>query len=328
MQGQMNSLAFRIKHAWHRGRFFDRCKRALIVRCNKLLYTISPVLLARVRFRLARGHWPNFEQPRTFDEKLLWLVLFWQDPLKTRCADKLGVRSYAEELGLGHLLPKLLRVYEQSDAIDFDGLPSAFVLKATHGSGMNIICRDKNRLNPTVVRRKLDIWLRTDYSAKQGEVFYRQITPRIICEPLLIDQAGEIPKDYKLYCFYGVVHCTLVCSGRDPSDDLDSGVMFDFYDRRWSAKLPYSKSGLQADRRIDKPAAYDEMLAAAEKLSRPFPFVRVDFYSVNGRAILGEMTFTPEAGIDPDNTELAERTLGDLIQLPAKCTTGCASGEF
>jgi hypothetical protein len=40
------------------------------------------------------------------------------------------------------------------------------------------------------------------------------------------------------------------------------------------------------------------------------------------------MTFTPEAGIDPDNTELAERTLGDLIELPAKCTTGCASGEF
>ncbi len=60
------------------------------------------------------------------------------------------------------------------------------------------------------------------------------------------------------------------------------------------------------------------MLDAAERLSRPFPFVRVDFYSVSGRAILGEMTFTPSACIDPTHSELAARELGTLMQLPEK----------
>lgn len=314
----MKSLAFRIKYAWRKGRFFERCKVALLVRCNQLLYAVSPVLLAKLRFRWTRGHWPDFKTPRRFDEKLLWLMLFWRDPLKTLCADKLGVRSYAEELGLGHLLPELLATYKQSNDIDFNALPTAFVLKMTHGSGMHIICRDKNTLDTAVARRRLDIWLHTDFSAKYGEVFYHAIAPQIICQSLLTDQDGNIPKDYKLYCFYGHVHCTLVCSGRDPTDDLDSRVMFDFYNRDWSEKLAYSKSALRADRRITKPAGYEEMLDAAEKLSRPFPFVRVDFYSVKGRAILGEMTFAPEAGIDRDNTDLAEKVLGELIELPIK----------
>ena len=318
----MNSartFLYKLSYAWRKGRFLERCKRALGVRRNKLLYAISPVLLARVRFREARGRWPDFDNPKTFDEKLLWLMLFWREPLKTRCADKLGVRSYADEFGLGHLLPKLLGVYERSHDIDFDALPSAFALKATHGSGMNVICRDKSKLDIGAARRKLEAWLHSDYSTKQGEIFYREIIPRIICEPLLTAEDGSIPNDYKLYCYYGQVHCTLACTGRDPAEDLDSGVKYDFYNRDWTEKLAYSRSSLRAERRISKPASYEEMLAAAETLSKPFPFVRVDFYDVNGRAVLGELTFTPEAGVDVDNTQLAETILGKLIRLPPKC---------
>ena len=40
----------------------------------------------------------------------------------------------------------------------------------------------------------------------------------------------------------------------------------------------------------NKPECYDEMLKIAERLSKPFPFVRVDFYDLSGKPILGEMT--------------------------------------
>ncbi|MCK7480588.1 MAG: hypothetical protein M0C28_27690 [Candidatus Moduliflexus flocculans] len=96
----------------------------------------------------------------------------------------------------------------------------------------------------------------------------------------------------------------------------ERGAFYDFYDRGWKNKLPYSKTSLLADRHIPRPEAYDEIIEAAEKLSKPFPFVRADFYSVRGRAKFGEMTFTPHACIDTNMTDLAQDTMGDLLELP------------
>jgi hypothetical protein len=97
-----------------------------------------------------------------------------------------------------------------------------------------------------------------------------------------------------------------------------TGYWYDFYDLEWKTKLPYEKTSLLANRKIQKPKAYDEMIAVAESLSEPFPFVRVDFYNINGKAVLGEMTFTPAGCIDVDLTERAQRELGALITLPEK----------
>ena len=103
----------------------------------------------------------------------------------------------------------------------------------------------------------------------------------------------------------------MACTGR-----TERGAFYDFYDRGWKNKLAYSKTSLLADRHIPRPEAYDEIIEAAEKLSKPFPFVRADFYSVRGRAKFGEMTFTPHACIDTNMTDLAQDTMGDLLELP------------
>jgi hypothetical protein len=100
------------------------------------------------------------------------------------------------------------------------------------------------------------------------------------------------------------------------TDRTERGANYDFYDREWKNKLAYSKSSLLANRHIPKPDAYEEIINAAEKLSKPFPFVRVDFYSVNGKAVFGEMTFTPHGSIDTYMTDLAQDTMGDLLKLP------------
>jgi hypothetical protein len=104
--------------------------------------------------------------------------------------------------------------------------------------------------------------------------------------------------------------------------------MYDFYDREWKTKLPYSKSSLLADRNIPKPDAYEEIIEAAEALSKPFPFVRMDFYSIQGRAVLGEMTFTPLGCIDPDYPEIAQLELGALIALPPRLPSARAGQEL
>ena len=278
-----------------------------------LLTRISPFLNVQYRYRRATGRWFDPGNPVTFDEKLLWLMLYWHHPLKSKCADKYAVRSYVEEVGLGHLLAQLHGVYLSADEIDFSVLPTRFVLKATHGSGFNIVCKDKGTLDVGATRTTLDAWLNTDISRSGSEVHYADIRPRIVCEEFLEDAPGAGLSDYKVYCFNGEPHCTMACTERTAD-----GALYDFYDLEWRDHLPYQKSALSVERNIPRPAGYAEMLDAARKLSKPFPFVRVDFYSVRGRPVFGEMTFTPAGCIDPDNTDLAQTIMGKLLVLPAK----------
>lgn len=286
-------------------------KRSLAV---SFLYGLSPVLLARVRYLIKLGRWPDLKNPQSFDEKLLWLMLYWRHPLKTLCGDKYTVRSYIEECGLGHLLSNCLGVYESSQEIDFGALPGRFVLKCTHGCSFNIVCRDKSKLNLADTRRRLDTWLIIDYGTLAGELHYSGMKPRIICEPFLGAPDGNLPLDYKVYCFEGRAYCTMACS----RDINGNNATYYFYDREWESRLPYEKEILLYDREIPKPESYDEMIDAAEKLSKPFPFVRVDFYCIQGRTVFSEMTFTPNTCIDTDFTDIEQSALGSLIRLPKK----------
>lgn len=277
------------------------------------LLRLSPVLFVKNRYRGFYGKEINLKQPATFDEKLLWLMLYWKHPLKTYCGDKYTMRLYVQEQGWGHILPELLRVYENSSEINFDELPEKFALKCTHGCGSNIICKDKTTLDKIAARKQLDIWMKIDYSRTAGELHYASMKPRIICEQFLEDLDRHLPVDYKVYCFGGKVHCTLIVQERGKPGQH---ALYDYYDRDWNVKLPYSHSTIKANRVVPKPEGYEQMIAAAEALSKPFPFVRMDFYSIGGKAILGEMTFTPSGCIDPGYTKTGQHILGSLIELP------------
>jgi hypothetical protein len=309
----MTSLAL-IRNKLREIEFIKRFYRRMRARFIATVYRISPLLLAKLRFLEVYGRMPKLKSPQTFDEKLLWLMLFWRHSLKTQCGDKYTMRDYVKEHGLEHVLPELLGVYEHSSEIDFNALPQRFVLKCTHGCGFNIICKNKSESDLEDIKRRLDTWMKVDFGKRYGEVHYSLMQPRIICERFLDDLSGEVPVDYKVYCFDGKVHCTMACAERGAGER----AKFYFYDLEWKNKLPYNETSLLAGRNIPKPDAYDEIINVAEKLSKPFPFVRMDFYSINAKAMLGEMTFTPADCIDPRLTDIAQRALGELIDLPEK----------
>ena len=260
------------------------------------------------------GRLLNLSSPTTFDEKLLWLMLYWRHPLKTRCADKYEMRGYVKEQGFNKILPKLLGVYENSGEINYDILPRRFVLKCTHGCGFNLVCEDKETFDKMSANEQLDKWMKIDFSKVYGEIHYAKMTPRIICEEFLDDLGRGLPCDFKVYCFSGMAHCIMTCTERS----LNRGAKYHIYDKKWKYKLSYFKTRMLVDKGISKPESYEEIIFTAEKLSKPFPFVRMDFYSINGKAVLGEMTFTPAGCIDPDYTDDAQKILGDMIALPAK----------
>ena len=69
---------------------------------------------------------------------------------------------------------------------------------------------------------------------------------------------------------------------------------------------------------LPKPSQYDKMIELAEQLSQNIPFVRVDFYEIDGNVYFGELTFFPVSGyiqFDPKEWDLK---LGNMIKLPQK----------
>ena len=93
------------------------------------------------------GETLNLDNPRTFNEKIQWLKLYDSTPIKTLLADKYAVRGWIKEkIGAKYLVP-LLGVWDSFDDINFNTLPERFVLKCNHGSGYNIIVKDKSKLD-------------------------------------------------------------------------------------------------------------------------------------------------------------------------------------
>ncbi len=286
----------------------------IIFQCT--LTILSPVLNSRYHYKRNFNKRLNSDNPRDFNEKLLWLKLniYNNDALVKQCADKYAVRSYVNQCGYEEILIEIYGVYDNVDEIPWNELPDKFVLKWNFGCGFNIICADKSKLDIDDAKRKLKKWRKSKIYLRYSEMQYKTDTKKIICERYLESDNGKLPPDYKIYCFHGKVHCTLICTDRD----IDGHSESDFYDRAWENKLPYTISSRFSERDFKKPDDYERMIEIAEKLSEPFPFVRVDFYNINGNIIFGEMTFTPSACVDKDYPDPVLTKLGDLIELPKK----------
>ncbi len=102
----------------------------------------SPEFMSRLYFRVLLGYKLNLKNPRTLNEKLQWLKLYYwpNNPKAIQCADKYAVREYIKEIGKGELLNDILFVWDRAEDIEWGKLPRQFVLKCNHGCGYNM-CR-------------------------------------------------------------------------------------------------------------------------------------------------------------------------------------------
>lgn len=252
----------------------------------------------------------DLSSPKTYSEKIQWLKLYDNTPLKTQLADKYLVRNWVKErIGEEYLIP-LLGVWDSFDKIDFKKLPDRFVLKATHGCGWNIIVSDKTKFNIDDAKKKFKIWLGTNYAFKVGfELQYKNILPRIIAEEYLENNNDDL-YDYKVFCFAGKAESIMFLSERKKK------LKMAFYDLNWN-KLPFTYNYPINEAEVPKPKNFDLLIELAERLASGFSHVRVDFYVLNDGSIkFGEMTFTSASGTCNWNPPEQDLIYGDLIQLP------------
>ena len=254
-------------------------------------------------------------QPMDLNEKLLWLSYYRRDPLKAQCADKYKCREYVtKECGLlEELLVPLYGVWNSADDINFSSLPESFVLKCNHGCGYNIIVTDKSKLDYENAKQTLNKWLSEDYAGNASEIHYKDIRPHVImCEKYLSPHPGENSQtDYKLFCINGEVMFIFVCYNRDNNGE----ALYATYSTVWE-QLFYTKN--EPTSHITPPKSLNQMLLYAKSLSKPFPFVRIDFYEYEEAPLLGEMTFTPYGNIMTYFKDDVLMKYGQKLRLPKK----------
>lgn len=277
-----------------------------------LLKWLPDSMYLRFVFKGMVGYKLNLKQPHTFNEKIQWLKLYDRKPEYVKMVDKYEVKKMVAKLiGEEHIIPTI-GVWNSFDEINFESLPNQFVLKCTHDSGGIVICKDKSKLDVDKARKKIEKCLKKNYYWIGREWAYKNVQPRIIAEPYMVDESGYELKDYKFFCFNGIVKMMFVASDRQ---DSKKETKFDFYDMDFK-HLDVRNGHPNATKLISKPTSFENMKHYAEILSANIPLVRIDFYDINGQVYFGEITLAHNSGFYPFEPIEWDYTFGDMIKLP------------
>lgn len=271
--------------------------------------------LVRKRFFEKMGYELDLENPITYNQKLIWKKLFDRNPDLTITADKYLVYDYIHNLigdtEASKLNIPLLWVGENPEEIPFNSLPDKFVVKPNRGSNMQIIVRNnKNEMKEYIIRSARQ-WLKTTHGLFHYEWAYQNIQPKIMVQALLETQKGELPEDYKFFCFHGKCHLIRAQKNRFGNE----GSCYEYYDTNWVVMPVKSPGYIEASCPFKQPVNLEKMIKVAERLSLPFDAVRIDLYSVDGDIFFGEYTHYHCSGMSKFDPQSFDYYLGRLWRL-------------
>ena len=302
--------------------FFDKLWNIiwwLDVKRRALMY--SDYDFAQKLFLSKIGKKADFNNPKTYNEKMWFFKLSNRDPLLTICSDKHLVRNYVAQNGFADILKKEYTCFENAEQIEFSSLPSPCYLKCNHASGMNLIYRKEDNLDLNHLRWKFNFLLKQNPYLLSREWNYKNIKPLIICEELLQMPDGSDIPELQFFCFNGEPKLIMYNKGLADNTGKHKLAM------RWVFDVDFNLIKVKTSQQTDnnpptKPLNFDRMLEIAKKLSQPFPHVRVDLFNINGKIYFNELTFYSGGGfvfIEPIEWQ---NIIGDYLkcnscQLPA-----------
>jgi hypothetical protein len=266
-------------------------------------------LLIRRRMRRALGYWPDLRHPTTYNEKLAWRILHDRNPLIALTTDKVAVRDYVSAKVGSEILVPIIGVYDRETAIPWEELPSSFVLKASHGSDMNLVVWDKDKVQKQDVLMKARSWLERNYYDTSREWAYRMIRPQLLIEELLVTEDGRACPDLKFLVFHG--RAVVVAIHLDRFGEHRAN----FYDPELRL-LPVRGHYPLAPSFRPAPEMRP-LFGLAERLAEDFDYVRVDLYLLNGKVRFGELTHYDASAQQRFIPEDFDRWLGAQWRIPA-----------
>ena len=249
---------------------------------------------------------PDLIAGESFNDKIHWLKLFSQDPNMVLLTDKLALKQFVVSTLGPDYVPETYQTGHHFADLDISSLPPRAVLKANHDSGSVYFIHDSRHFPLKRYQRRLEKAINRTYGCNGGEWQYWFIQKQLFAEEMLPFTNGAPPPDYKFHCADGKVlwQQHIFDRGRNTKEaitDREGGVMGISFDHHMTPVFEFQV-----------PANWGEMVAVAERLSRGFQYVRVDLYNIDGRIVVGEMTFTPLNGCYQSEGNLL---LGRLLPL-------------
>jgi len=285
-----------------------------------LLSLLPTGIAAAVTFRLKLGRWPRRHEPMSFNDRLHAGKLHWRDPLMTRLVDKVQVKDIvAGILGSEWVTPTLYAGPTLPPRAERNW-PYPYVIKTNHSSGTNYFVRSEADEDWPKIEGLFARWLARRHNPKAGEWQYLNVVPKILVEPMILAD-GSLPVDFKIYTFSGKAVFVQVFPDRKAAKNNV------FFDRAWNRKnfcRGFNISALE----VARPASLELMFDAAERLSLGVPFVRMDFYEIDGQPRFGEVTFFPSGGYARFTPSEKDAELGEIWRVEEMRARGHALADY
>ena len=284
----------------------------LVTKLKQLLPTGAPVdnLLNYIQAWNQLEYRPNLVEPRSINELILSSKRrFGGDiNLARRLTDKVEFKEWLRETpAWKDLIVPTVGVYGSMDEVRDLVFARDTILKPTHLSGPAILFEEDQPLDAGKLA-KVERWLRSDYYRRSREPNYRGLRKRLICEPLLYDEAGNVPMDFKFFMIEGRPLMVQVDHARFGNHTRQ------YYSPDWRL-LDFAHVYPRNPVSLDRPVQLSAALDTASALARDFPLCRVDLYLLPEGAIkAGEITFFPHGGARPYSPASADFELGEMAR--------------
>ena len=168
---------------------------------------LPPHLAWRLRFLNAHHHWPRLSPPRSFNERVLWRILFDRRPEIAMCCDKLAARRFALQRCPRLPVSELIWAGDDLRELTRVELPDNWILKPNNASGL--IHRGRGRLDLELAEHLTEQtagWL----DLPQGNTGWRWPwgygkAERCYLVERFVGSGEMVPPDLKCYLFDGNV---------------------------------------------------------------------------------------------------------------------------
>jgi tetratricopeptide (TPR) repeat protein len=234
------------------------------------------------RYKTVFGVLPRLNPPISFNERILHRIIFDRDPKLRIVCDKLAARRLIKERAGAEYIISLLGVWERPTEIIWHALPQKYVLKPSHSSGPFAIVDQSIGVNIEQLTAAAEQWLSYDYFERSLEWGYRGLPRRILAEPFLNSSKGDAAPEVQVHTFSGKAGLFCVLVGAKHTPDR----------RQWWFDVTGRQVAIYGTRAEFQLSDRDrqEMVEIAERISRDFSSLRVDFYMTSNGLKIGELT--------------------------------------
>lgn len=273
---------------------------------RSMVYRLPAGVERRLLFVYYNRRLPHFGRPVSFSDKVNWRILNDRRPLLEWTCDKLAMKDYAGDAGLTLHVPQTIWSGADLGELRSVDLPEHWVLKPNHRSGL--IYFGHGQADQRELANATATWLDQFESSRMREWAYATARPMFLVEELL-GPPGSPPPDYKIFVFDGEPGLIEMVNRYDGNQQR-------LYLPDWSPlEVLYGPQGMAPI--APRPPDLDRMLDIARHLGKPFDFIRVDLYDVDGTVVFGELTPYPCGGLERFRPASFDVELGQKWQLPA-----------